>query len=482
MFHLHSKRGSMNTKATSVHPIEQLHPRSLRFLSGTLHHLVKGRLWLKVFIGMFFGIFVGFLFGPTLHLVQPETSLLIGEWLALPGYLFIRVIQMIVIPLIFASIIRGIAANESMRQLKKTGVILGVYFIVTSVVAISIGLGLAHLIQPGNYIDKDALIASSSVPVTDAKIPGLSELPTVIGNILPSNLFGSLLKGEMLQIVVFTIIFGIALVSINAHQSKPLLEVLGALQEVCMTIVKWTMILAPFAVFGLMAKLTTQFGLETLLGIGMYVVTVLLGLFLLYLFYLLIVSVVAKMPALKFARDIRDVQLLAFSTSSSAAVMPFSMKTADEKLKVRPSVSQLVVPLGATVNMDGTALYQAVATIFLAQVFGVELSFAALLLLLITIVGASIGIPGAPGVGAVILSLILASTGIPLTGLVLILGVDRILDMSRTAVNVTGDLTACVFVNRFTGNHRPYHQILKEEKQREKRRIKSGEDVIIVPK
>ena len=242
------------------------------------------------------------------------------------------------------------------------------------------------------------------------------------------------------------------------------------------------MVLAPFAVFGLMAKLTTQFGLETLFGIGMYVITVLLGLVILYFFYLLVVSLFAKVSAWQFARDIKDVQLLAFSTSSSAAVMPFSMKTADEKLKVRPSVSQLVVPLGATVNMDGTALYQAVATIFLAQVFGVELSFTALLLLIITIVGASIGIPGVPGVGAIILSLILANTGIPLTGLVLIFGVDRILDMSRTALNVTGDLTACVFVNHFVTNHKPYYQVVREEKEREQRRIKSGEDVILVQK
>ena len=473
----------MTKKASSrktVHPIEQLHPRSLRFLSGTLHHFVEGQLWMKVLIGMFLGISIGFLFGPTLHLVQPETSILIGEWLGLPGYIFIRIIQMIVIPLIFASIIRGIAANESMRQLKKTGVILGVYFVVTSVVAISIGLILAQLIQPGHYINKDTLLMNYDVPDNAVQMPGFSELPKVIGNILPSNLFGSLLRGEMLQIVVFTIIFGIALVSISVTQSKPLLEVLGALQEVCMTIVRWTMILAPFAVFGLMAKLTTQFGLETLFGIGMYVVTVLLGLVILYFFYLLVVSLFAKVSAWQFARDIKDVQLLAFSTSSSAAVMPFSMKTADEKLKIRPSVSQLVVPLGATINMDGTALYQAVATLFLAQVFGVDLSFTALLLLIITIVGASIGVPGVPGVGAVILSLILASTGIPLTGLVLILGVDRILDMSRTALNVTGDLTACVFVNHFVANHKPYRQVIKEERQREKRRIRSGEDVIIV--
>jgi Na+/H+-dicarboxylate symporter len=252
----------------------------------------------------------------------------------------------------------------------------------------------------------------------------------------------------MLPIVIFTIIFGIALINIKPKQSEPLLEVLSSLQDVCITIVKWAMVLAPIAVFGLITKVTSQFGIDTLSGLGAYMLTVILGLLILVIVYLLIVYFIVKENPFRFLSNIRDVQLLAFSTSSSAVVMPISIKTAEEKLKVRPSIAQFIIPLGTTINMDGTALYQAVATIFLAQVYGVNIGLTALLFLIVTIVGASIGTPGTPGVGIVILAVILTSVGIPLLGIALIIGVDRILDMCRTAVNVTGDLTASLFINK----------------------------------
>ena len=184
---------------------------------------------------------------------------------------------------------------------------------------------------------------------------------------------------------------------------------------------------------------------------GIYVGTVLLGLLILMCLYLLIVWFISRRSPWQFLSAVRDVQLLAFSTSSSAAVMPVSIKTAEEKLGVRSSISQFLIPLGATINMDGTALYQGVATIFLAQVFGVDLGVSGLLLVIVTAVGASIGSPGTPGVGIVILATVLDSVGIPLSGIALIIGVDRILDMSRTAVNVTGDLTACTVMDRWVG-------------------------------
>jgi Na+/H+-dicarboxylate symporter len=207
--------------------------------------------------------------------------------------------------------------------------------------------------------------------------------------------------------------------------------------------------LAPFAVFGLLAQLTTKIGLNALLGMAVYVSTVLLGLLLLLLVYLLILWVFARQAPLPFLKAAREVLLLAFSTSSSAAVMPLSIKTVEEKLRVRSSISQFVIPLGATINMNGTALYQGVAAIFLAQVFSVDISTAGMLLIVVTAVGASIGSPATPGVGIVILALVLDSVGIPTAGIALILGVDRILDMSRTAINVCGDLTACVLMNRW---------------------------------
>ena len=216
-----------------------------------------------------------------------------------------------------------------------------------------------------------------------------------------------------------------------------------------MKIVSWAMALAPIAVFGLLAQISVQVGFDAIIGVATYVATVLLGLVILLGFYLLIVTVLARRSPLAFLRSISNVQLLAFSTSSSAAVMPLSMKTAEESLGVKPAVSQFVVPLGATVNMDGTALYQVIAAVFLTQVYGIELSIAQLLLLSVTTVGASIGSPSTPGVGIVILATIVQGMGVPAEGLALILGVDRILDMSRTAVNVSGDLTACVVMERF---------------------------------
>jgi Na+/H+-dicarboxylate symporter len=219
-----------------------------------------------------------------------------------------------------------------------------------------------------------------------------------------------------------------------------------------MTVVRWAMWLAPFAVFGLLAQLTTKIGLNALLGMAVYVGTVLLGLLLLMLGYLVLLFVFARQHPLAFLRSAREVLLLAFSTSSSAAVMPLSIKTVEDKMGVRPSVSQFVIPLGATINMNGTALYQGVAAIFLAQVFGIDISTGGMLLIIVTAVGASIGSPATPGVGIVILALVLDSVGIPTAGIALIMGVDRILDMSRTAINVCGDLTACVLMNRWVSD------------------------------
>jgi Na+/H+-dicarboxylate symporter len=286
------------------------------------------------------------------------------------------------------------------------------------------------------------------------------------------------MKGEMLQVVLFSLIIGFALVTMVSNHAKPLLELLGSIQEVCMTVVRWAMYLAPLAVFGLLAQITIKVGFEALLGMAAYVGTVLLALLLLLCFYLLIVFFVSGKSPLAFMGAIREAQLLAFSTSSSAAVMPLSLKTAKEKLKVRPSISEFVIPLGTTINMDGTALYQGAATVFLAQVFGIELGLSALVLIVVTTVAASLGTPATPGVGIVILSLVLESAGIPTAGIALILGVDRILDMSRTVLNVTGDFTACLVMDRWVGGSKTFEEELSEEEEREKKRAETGEDVI----
>ncbi|KCZ71117.1 Na+/H+ dicarboxylate symporter [Candidatus Methanoperedens nitroreducens] len=466
------------------HPLEYIHPRSLKYLSDHLQSLVKGRLWLKILLGMLLGIAVGIVLGPSAGLVEPGVSGILSEWLSVPGYIFLGLLQMIVIPLVFASIIRGIAASEGMDQLRKVGLRVGGYFLLTTAIAIGVGIGVALLIQPGRFISSELVQSTmdTATPTANQGIvstPTLGEVPGLIGALLPSNPLGAIVSGQMLQVVLFAIILGIAIVSTSPRQSKPILDLAGSMQEVCMTIVKWAMLLAPVAVFGLLAKFTARVGIEALMGMLVYVGTVLLGLVIILCLYLIIVLFTSGMSPWRFLAGVREVMLLAFSTSSSAAVMPLSIKTAEEKLGVRPSISQFVIPLGATINMNGTALYQSVATVFLAQVFGMELGLGALLLIIVTVVGSSIGTPATPGVGIVILALVLNSVGIPTSGIALIIGVDRIVDMSRTAINVTGDLAACKVMDRWVGSKKSAEKELAEETERELRHIRTGEDVIL---
>lgn len=427
--------------------IEYLHPRSLKYLSDSLNTLVKGRLWLKVLIAMALGIVTGILMGPSVGWLDPVTALVVGSWLAFPGQLFLALVQMIVIPLVFTSVALGLTAGESIEQLKKMGLWAALFFIFFTAVATAIGLIIGMLIAPGHYISSELVQASLGAGVvvpasSELTPPTLAELPGKLVVLLPSNPLTSMVEGQMLQVLLFAIIFGLALLMMLPAKARPMLEVLSSLQEICMTVVRWAMLLAPFAVFGLMAQLTTKIGLEALLGMAIYVATVLLGLLLLLVLYLMVVLFVARENPLHFLRDVREVMLLAFSTSSSAAVMPLSIKIAEEKLGIRSSISQFVIPLGATINMNGTALYQGVAAIFLAQVFGVDIGVAGMALIVLMAVGASIGSPATPGVGIVILAMVLETVGIPAAGIALIMGVDRILDMSRTAINVCGDLVA----------------------------------------
>ena len=459
-------------------PLRLLKPRALKHLSEQLWQLVRTRLWAKILAGMALGTGMGIALGPNAALVSPRTSSAIASWAALPGQLFLALIQMIVIPLIFASIIRGLAAGEDVEQLRRLGPRLGGYFVTTTTVAISIGMGMAALIKPGSYVDAAmlrGLAATAPQPSAPAELPSAREMLT---NLIPTNPLQAMVEGQMLQIVLFTVVIGVALVQLAPEHSRPLLVLLGSLQRVCMTVVRWALRLAPIAVAGLMLQLTSQLGLDVLAGLGAYVGTVLLALAAMLVVYLIVASVLGKGP-IEFMRAARDVQLLAFSTSSSAAAMPLSLETAEERLRVRPSIARVLIPLGATINMDGTALYQGAATVFLAQVFDVDLSAPQLVLVAITAVLASIGAPSAPGAGIVILGIVLASAGIPAEGIALLIGVDRLLDMSRTSINVTGDLIACLALDRWVGATRSADEELDDDAKLQARRRESGEDIIV---
>lgn len=421
-------------------------------LAEKLTFLIRSKLWLQIVVCMVLGIGVGLLVSAEgAALVSEQTAELITGWLVLPGHLFLALIQMIMLPLVVSSIVLGIAGAEDLARLRKMGLRIAPYFVGTTTVAVLIGVVLATFVAPGQYVDPQMLSAA----LADAGSVGVSEnLETLtlhdrIVGLIPANPLSAALDESMLQIVVFAILTGIALASIDPDRAKPLLEISKSVQELSMKIVSWAMVIAPLAVLGLLAQITMQVGVDALVGMSVYMGTVLLGLGLLLGFYLTVVLIVGGVSPLHFLSRVREVQLLAFSTSSSAAVMPLSIKTAGEKLGIQSSTADFIVPLGATINMDGTALYQVVAAVFLTQVFGVELSSGELLLLITTTIGASIGSPSAPGVGIVILATILTNIGVPASGIALIIGVDRILDMSRTAINVTGDLTACVVMDRW---------------------------------
>ena len=428
--------------------------KSLKSLHLYLQRLVEGKLWLKVIIALFLGVGFGLLLAPQNGWVSKELADTLGNWLALPGMLFLKLVQMIMIPLIITSIISGIASNDK-ESLKKLGGGVLLYFIGTTVVAVSIGTILSQVFKPGRFLHQQAIAEHNGVNPSAESGAELSfefdKIPDVVSNLLPENPLASMVSGEMLSIVIFTIIIGIAVLSLTDELLRPVKLLLGAVQEICMTVVNWAMRLVPVAVFGLMAQLTSSVGLQSLTGLSYYVAIVLLGLLILVGFYLLLVSLIGKTRPLGFLKKIRDVQLLAFSTTSSAAVMPLSLKTAEEELEVDTAISNFIIPIGATINMDGTALYQTITTLFIAQTYGLELGMLNIIVVIITIVAASIGTPAIPGGGVVILASVLSSAGIPAEGIIIIIGVERLLGMFRTAVNVTGDLTACIVFDRYYG-------------------------------
>ena len=432
---------------------QRLQLRSLGELHVQLAGFVRARLWLQVLIAMLMGVAAGIAMGPGTGWLTPGTAHIVTNWLALPGHIFLALIQMIVIPLVVASIVLGMAAGGGVEQLRRTGLRVVVFFVLTTVAAVLIGIAVALMIRPGDFVDSK-LVASvtTSAPATGSeapRAPGLGDLPARIVDLVPSNPLRAGLEQNMMQVVLFAALLGIALMTLTRDNAKPLLDLLRAVQAVTMVVVHWAMYLVPLAVFGLLAQITTRLGFDALIGVSVYVFTVLLGLAGVFAMYLVLFTLKRRQSPLVFLRAAREVLLLAFSTSSSAAVMPVSLRTAEDKLGVSPSVSQFVIPLGTTINMAGTALYQAVATLFLAQVFSVDISLSGLVLIVVLAVGASIGSPGTPGIGIVILSMLLGTIGIPASGIALIIGVDRILDMCRTSVNVTGDLIACTVLDNW---------------------------------
>ena len=408
---------------------------------------ITSRLWAQVMIGMVLGFALGLALSDATGLIAPETAEVVGLWLALPGRIFLALIAMVLVPLIFSSIVGGLTGAGSGAELRAVGVRLAAFILATTTAAAAIGVALAQWLRPGAALMGFGAPPPPGIdaPLAPAEPRDPATLPDLIADILPTNPTASIVQGDMLAVVVLALLVGISVAQVDRSRAEPFMALMDSLLSISMNIVKWAMFLAPFAVFGLMAQLVMRTGVETLLGISGYVGTVLAGLAVLLALYLATLWGLARVSPWQFVAQAGGNLLLAFSTSSSSAVMPVTIQTA-RRFGVPESIANLVVPLGATMNMAGTALYQAVAILFLAQLAGVELTSVQIAVVVGTLVASSIGAPGTPGVSIAILISVATSMGIPVEGMVIILGVDRLLDMCRTTVNVTGDLVAAVLL------------------------------------
>ena len=415
----------------------------------------------KILIGMVLGIVFGFL----MNSVDGGKGFVI-DWIKPFGTIFINLLKLIAVPLILASLIKGISDLKDISKIKKMGMRTIVIYVLTTVVAIVIGLGIVNVVKPGegmsaDTIDKIKTKYENSAGVVDKLTKATAQNDAgplqALVDIFPSNIFQSFVSASMLQIIFFALFVGISLLLISEKKSKPLMDFFDSLNEMVMKMVDLIMLFAPFAVFALLANVMIAFDdTEILLKLLVYALCVVGGLFLMICFYLILVSVYTKKNPFWFLKQISPAQLLAFSTSSSAATLPVTMERVEEHLGVDKEVSGFVLPVGATINMDGTSLYQAIAAVFIMQVIWPEgLTFSNQLIIVGTALLASIGSAAVPSAGMVMLVIVLESVGFPEEllpiGLALIFAVDRPLDMCRTMVNVTGDATVSMIIAKSLG-------------------------------
>jgi Na+/H+-dicarboxylate symporter len=379
------------------------------------------------------------------------------SWVEWIGRLFLALIKMVVVPLVFCSLVVGVAALGDVRKLGRLGGRTVLYFTLTTVVALVIGVGLANLIQPGRLVseaDRTVLLASYQGEATQT-VKDAANAPSMVDQIIavvPENPIQALAQGEMLQIIFFALMLGIALTLLPGRRSQRVVDLLDGVNEAMVMLVHVVMKLAPYGVAALLFKVVGTTGASVLGALMAYALVVLAGLLLhLLLTYGLVVKLGARLPWFGFLKAIRPAQLLAFSTSSSSATLPVTKECCEDNLGVSNQVSSFVLPLGATVNMDGTALYQGVAALFIAQIYGMDLGLGEQLTVIVSATLASVGAAGVPGAGMVTLAMVLTQIGVPTEGLALILGLDRLLDMFRSSINITGDSAAAVFMARLEG-------------------------------
>ena len=415
------------------------------------------RIVLGLVLGLLFGFGMTFFdFGPAF----------VSDWVQPFGTIFVRLLKLIAIPLILASLVKGIADLKDISKFKNMGIRTFVTYMITTVVAILIGLSLVNIIQPGIGISDETVAKLTTTYANDSGVT--SKIATAsaqkdasplqfIVDMVPDNIFYAMSNnGLMLQVIFFSILFAISLLLIGEKAAQPIKSFFDSLNEVVLKMVDLIMLFAPYAVFALLASVVVSSSdPELLLALLKYAGVVVLGLVLMIVFYLIVIATVAKKSPLWFIKNMSPAQLLAFSTSSSAATLPVTMERVEEHIGVDKEVASFVLPVGATINMDGSSLYQAIAAVFIAQALSFDLTLGDQLTIVFTALLASIGAAAVPGAGMVMLVIVLESVGFPADklaiGLALIFAVDRPLDMCRTVVNVTGDATVSVLVAKALG-------------------------------
>ncbi|KFZ31454.1 sodium:dicarboxylate symporter [Pseudidiomarina salinarum] len=404
----------------------------------------KLSLTARIVIGMIAGIAVG-----ALLQIFFKGSTIVEDYLTnglffIIGQIFIASLQMLVVPLVFVSLVLGTCSLSDPAKLGRLGGKAVGLYLVTTAIAISLAIAAAVIVQPGSglELETEAVFEAKEAP----------SLAQVIIDLFPTNPFDAFASGNMLQIIVFALLFGIATALVGGKPGERVKALFEDFNEVIMKLVIILMNLAPYGVFALMAKLFSETEFGAITSLGTYFVLV-IGVLLAHalITYPIILKLLSRMNPVMFLRKMREVQIFGFSTASSNATMPITLETVTKRLGVHNSVGSFTVPLGATINMDGTAIMQGVATVFIAQVYLVDLSIADYLMVVLTATLASIGTAGVPGVGMIMLAMVLGQVGLPVEGIGLIIGVDRLLDMTRTAVNVTGDAMVSVIVAKSEG-------------------------------
>ncbi len=385
-------------------------------------------LWKKILVGMVLGVMAGSVMGPDAELLKPI------------GTLFINAIKMLIVPLVFCSLVVGVTSMQDTRKMGRIGLKSVVLYLGTTAVAITIGLALALLFTPG---------AGMNMTITDPV--AAKEAPSLVDTLLaliPQNPIGAMAAGNILQIIVFALGLGIAL-TLCGEKAQPAIRLFESLAEGMYKLTELIMKLAPYGVFGLMAWVAGKYGLEVLLPLIKVIALVYVGsLIHVLVVYSGLIGILGRLNPVCYLKGLINPAAVAYTTTSSSGTLPATIKAAREEMGVSQGVSSFVLPLGATINMDGTALYQGICAVFVAQAFGVDLAASDYILIIMTATLGSIGTAGVPGAGLIMLSLVLTTVGLPLEGLAIVAGIDRILDMARTSVNVCGDLMVSVLIGK----------------------------------